>query len=136
MKLNDIVKHNNTLGKLVKDDKGNLLFLPVNFGRYSYYQLDIATENNIEETTHKEKIEYLKLEFSWGRITNVYCVGEYIIFEYINSPNGEILYHAYIDYENVPTSYLTLDQCLIGTIAYKYEDNDRAARYFYKMIGM
>jgi len=55
MKLNDIVKHNNTLGKLVKDDKGNLLFLPVNFGRYSYYQLDIATENNIEETTHKEK---------------------------------------------------------------------------------
>jgi len=137
MKSGDIVKHNNILGKLVKDDKENFLFLPVNFGRYSYSQLDVVTENSIEETTHEEKIHYLRLEFNWGVVTNVYCVGEYIIFEYINSPNGEILYHAYIDYKNIPVSYHTLDRCLVGTIAYKYDgDDSKAAKYFYNMIGM
>ena len=137
MKSGDIVKHNHVLGKLVKDDKGNLLFLPVNFGRYSYHELDVVTENSIEETTHNEKIDYLRLEFNWGVVTNVYCVGEYVIFEYISSLNGETLYHAYIDYKSIPASYHTLDRCLVGTIVYKYDgDDSKAANYFYKMIGM
>ena len=140
MKSGDIVKHNHVLGKLVKDDKGNLLFLPVNFGRYSYSQLDVVTENNIEETTHEEKIDYLRLEFNWGIVTNVHCVGEYVIFEYISNSKdskGITFYHAFMDYKNISISYHTLDQCLIGTIAYKYDGiNSKAANYFYKMIGM
>jgi len=140
MKSGDIVKHNHVLGKLVKDDKGNFLFLPVNFGRYSYSQLDVVTETNIDETTHNEKIDYLRLEFNWGVVTNVYCVGEYVIFEYISNSKdrkGVTFYHAFMDYKNISISYHTLDQCLVGTIAYKYDGgNSKAANYFYKMIGM
>jgi len=138
-----IVKHENQLGQLVKGENQDLLFHPAGFGRYSYSELTIATEENIEETTHDEKVKYLKQDFSWGEIIKVHSIGEYVIFEYINGYDlknegiTNICFHAYINYRNISVSYDSLDSCLVGTIAYKFDGaNSQAAGYFEKMVGM
>jgi len=140
---NAIVKSGNQLGQLVKGENQDLLFHPAGYGRYSYSELVTATEENIEETSHDEKVEYLKQDFNWGEIIKVHTVGEYVIFEYINGYDlkhekvKNICFHAFINYRNISRSYNSLDSCLVGTIAYKFDGaNSQAAGYFEKMIGM
>jgi hypothetical protein len=143
MKYGDIIKFNGKLGEVVTDDKNNFLFHPAGFGSYYYNQLQVITEGDITETTQEEKIEYLKQEFVWGEIINTYIIGEYVIFEFIESytlknEGKEVRhFHAYINYKDISISYNSLDYCLIGTIAYKYDGaNSQAAKFFERMINL
>jgi len=142
MKYGAIVKHNDQLGELVTED-GKFYFHPVKYGNYYCSDLTEATEENIQETSHEEKIEYLKQEFPWGEIIKVHTIGEYIIFEYIsgydfkNEGNTVIMFHAYMNYKNISRSYHSLDSCLIGTLAHKYDGaNSQAATFFKRMVKM
>jgi len=142
LKYGAIVKHNDQLGELVTED-GKFYFHPVKYGNYYCSDLTEATEENIQETSHDEKVEYLKQEFPWGEVTKVHNIGEYVIFEYIsgydlrNEGKTVIAFHAYMDYQNISCSYETLDSCLIGTLAYKYDGaNSQAAKFFRRMVKM
>ena len=138
-----IVKHNGQLGKLVRGDEKKLFFLPAGYGRYSCSELDEATESNVQETSHSEKVEFLKQDFSWGEVIKVHTVGEYLIFEFIDGyelkehGKKEISFHAFINYQNVSRSYNSLDSCLVGTLAYKYDGaNSQADKFFSRMVKM
>ena len=142
LKYGAIVKHNDQLGELVTRDE-KFYFHPVKYGNYYCSNLDEVTEKNVQETTHNEKVEYLKQEFPWGEIIKVYNIGEYVIFEYINGYDLEregktvIAFHAYMNYRNLSYSYNSLDSCLIGTIARKYDGaNSQAAKFFERMVKM
>lgn len=141
LKSGEIVKHNNQLGKLVRGDEKKLFFLPAGYGRYSCGELDEATESNVQETSHNEKVEFLKQDFSWGEVIKIHTVGEYVIFEFIrgyelkNKGEKVINFHAFINYKNVSLSYNSLDSCLVGTIAYKHDGaNSQAAMFFERMV--
>jgi hypothetical protein len=147
MKVSEIVKYNGVLGELVKDDKGNFLFHPVNFGRYYYNELDIVTENDLEETTFDEKVDYLKKEFSWGEVLEVHSIAEYIIFKYKEKKSNHISdeayekedhisYHSYTNFKDDSMGYATLDQAIIGVISSKYDGSDRAFGYICRMLDM
>lgn len=137
MKYGEIVKHNGLIGKLVTDDKKNFLFLPAGFGRYSYSQLDIVTKDNLEKATFEEKVKYIQKDFSWGEIVYTHIIGKYVIFEYKTKGEPETSFHPYINFKDISHSYNTLDQAIIGVIAYNYDGaNSQAAGYFYKMVGM
>lgn len=142
LKSGTIVKHENQLGKIIKD-KDRLLFAPV--GQYvrSYEDLKEVTEENAKEVNSIERIEYMKKDFSWGEVTKVHTVGEYIIFEFISGyelkEEGKtvIMFHAYINYQNIGVSYHSLDSCIVGTIAYKYDGaNSQAGKFFERMVEM
>jgi len=138
-----IVKHNNQLGKLTRGAEKKLYFVPAKYYVQSWEDLTVITEENVQDTTHDEKVEFLKNDFTWGDVIKTYTVGEYVIFEYIDGYDLEhekvknIRFHALINYQTVSISYHSLDSCLIGTIAYKFDGaNSQAAGYFEKMIGM
>ena len=116
MKYGDIVKYKGNLGKLVTDDKNNFLFHPVKHGRYSYSELDIVTENDIEMASFDECISYIEQEFVWGRIIKTHCVSEYQIIEYSPERAGGISYHTYINFKDTNTSNDSLDGALITAI--------------------
>ena len=81
-------------------------------------------------------LEKIKKEFPWGTIINTHIIGEYQVIEYIDEEN-RTFFHPYINYKDISHAYDTLEQALIGVIAYKYEGaNSHAAGYFCKMIGM
>jgi len=141
-----IVKHNNKLGKIIKGDE-KLLFIPAGVYVRSYDDFEVVTEDDVNvnmfEANHEERIEYMKQDFTWGEVIKVHTIGEYLIFEYINDYDLKnegkkvIAFHAYINYQNISRSYDSLDSCIIGTIAYKFDGaNSQAAGYFEKMIGM
>lgn len=147
MEVKEIVKYKGVLGQLVRGEKKDLLFHPVNFGRYYYSQLDAVTENDLEEATFDEKVEYLKKEFSWGEVLEVHSIGEYIIFKYKEKKSdhisdeayekeNHISYHSYTDFKDDCRGYATLDQAIIGAISSKYDGSDRAFGYICRMLDM
>ena len=81
--------------------------------------------------------------YVWGQVVNVHRVGEYAIIEYVNVENtspdfGKHFFHPAIWTDRfAETSYLSLDETLVGVIAYKHDgDNSHAAYYFFKMVGI
>lgn len=147
MEVKEIVKYKGVLGQLVRGEKQDLLFHPVNFGRYYYSQLDTVTENDLEETTFDEKVEYLKKEFSWGDVLEVHSIGDYIIFKYKEKKSNHIsneayekenniFYHTYTKFKDDSKGYPTLDQAIIGMVSSKYDGSDRAFGYICRMLDM
>ena len=132
------IKSSRELGIIKFDENSNMKFLSANEEKQSCYcsdDLPIIQENNIIQATHDEKIEYLKQIFSWGEITQVYSMGEYIIFKYI-SPEGT-MYYPYINYKDVGRSYDKLDQAIVGLITYKYDgENTQADRLICNMLNI
>ena len=55
-----IVKHNNQLGKLARGAEKKLYFVPAKYYVQSWEDLDTVTEENTQDTTHDEKVEFLK----------------------------------------------------------------------------
>ena len=135
MKENDIVIYKGQIGRIVTSDK-KFKFKPcIITGNCYYSDLDTVTDDDVQETTHEEKIEYLKAVFVWGDVINVHCIGEYQIIE--AEYNGEVDYYGYIDYNDTRFSYKSLDEALIGIISIKYEGRETTAPYYFaKMIGM
>lgn len=134
MKYGDIVVYKNEIGKVVTSD-GLFKFKPCNSGSCYYSDLDAITEDDVREATHEEKIELITKEYTWGDAVNVHCIGEYQIVEAIKK--GETHYHGYINYNDINTSYSSLDSALVGCIGTKYEGgNGKAAMYFCKMIDL
>lgn len=135
MRNNDIVIYKGQIGKIVTSDK-EFKFKPCTITGSCYYSdLDTVTDDDVQKTTHEEKIEYLKTVFTWGNVINVHCIGEYQIIE--AEYNGEIDYYGYIDYNDIHFSYKSLDEALIGIIGIKYDGGEtKAPYYFAKMIGM
>ena len=136
MKNGDIILYKNKLGTVIKR-KDDHVFLPCGYGRYNLELLEKITESDIREATHDEKIEFMKSEFSFGKVINIHCVGEYQIVEYKSKINDKTYYHGYINYRSIHMSYDSFDAALIGCIGHKYEGNDgKADIYFCKMIGL
>ena len=136
MKYGDIVVYNNKVGTVVKD-KDNFKFLPCNYGRCYFSNLDTITDDDIQEATHDEKLELIEEEFSWGRVVKIHCIGEYQIVEYVDRRDHTTRYHGYINYTDASNSYSSLDAALVGCVGCKHEGRGgRAAMYFEKMIGL
>lgn len=136
MKENDIVVHKGQIGKIVTSDK-KFKFKPCSITESCRYsELDTVTDDDdVQETTHEEKIEYLKAAFVWGNVINVHCIGEYQIIE--AEYNGEVEYYGYINYNDLHFTYKSLDAALIGIIGIKYDGRETTAPYYFaKMIGM
>jgi len=82
--------------------------------------------------------------YIWGRVTNVWKIGDYGILEYIDDEGKEIesiRYHPFIveknGWKDTNNSYLTMEEALVGVIAYRFDGlNSQAAGYFAKMIGL
>ena len=91
--------------------------------------------------------------YVWGEVQNVHKIGDYAVIEYIvnrGEDAGETRFHPALwtdqykqhhgnlfYWQDTNTSYMTLEEAVIGVIAYKYDGlNSQAARYFYKMIGL
>ena len=135
MKENDIVIYKGQIGKIVTSDK-KFKFKPCTITGSCYYSdLDTVTADDVQETTHEEKIEYLKAVFVWGDVINVHCIGEYQIIE--AEYKGNVEYHGYINYNDIHFSYTSLDEALIGLIGIKYDGRETTAPYYFaKMVGM
>lgn len=134
MKSGDIVVYSGNIGRVVVSDK-LFKFKPCNSGSCYYSELDTIIESDIREATQEEKLQLIASEYTWGKVVNIHCVGEYQIVESIK--DNEIHWHGYIDYKDTHVSYSSLDSALVGCIGIKYEGgNGRAAMYFNKMVGM
>ena len=116
MKYGDIVRYKGKLGELVTDDKKNFLFHPVKHGRYSYSELDVVTENDIEVASFDDCISYIEQDFVWGEVVKTHCIGEYQIIEYKPKREDTISYHGYINFKDTNTSNNSLDSALISLI--------------------
>lgn len=87
-------------------------------------------------------------KFTWGSIIEIMDIGPYTIASYHphKNDNGRISsqiidvdrtqFHGWVDGENSHRAWLSLDEALVGLIAYRAEGpNSRAADYFKKMIA-
>lgn len=133
----------NQLGKIVRDhnDKNKWRFLPVNYGRYYTNQLLEITAKDVRPANYDERVMYLKKEFSCGTILRVHEIGEYLIFEYIedtdfvkNGKKAQHLFAAYVDLQDLHNIYHTLDQAIVGCIAYKHTNDTMAGYYLFKLL--
>lgn len=87
--------------------------------------------------------------FPWGPIQQVHQISGIQIVEYLAdnstianpsehtySEHGQPRFHPYLDGRDMGMSFTTLDNALVGAIAYRREGpNSRAATYFNRMTG-
>lgn len=136
MKYRDIVVYKNQIGTVVKSEN-EFKFHPCKYGCCDFSELDTITDADVREATSDEKLELIREEFTWGRVIDIHCIGEYQIVEYEDKRTNEHLWHGYINYSDTNASYYSLDSALIGCIGRKYEGaNGKAAMYFEKMIEL
>lgn len=131
-----IVVSNGVKGKVLTNS-GVEYFYPAKKGRYNYEELSKLEDINYREGTFEDKIEYIKADFSWGRIINVHTIGEYQIIEYMprNDKENKVLFHPYIKFNDTHTSYETLDKAITGVIFEKYEGHmNQLNFYVWRMI--
>jgi len=77
--------------------------------------------------------------FVWGTVNYIHVIGKYSIVEYLSNTRGmenKTYFHSYIKNRDTNHSYLTLEEAIIGVIAYEYDGpNSQAAYFFGKMLG-
>lgn len=78
--------------------------------------------------------------FPWGKIDDVHCLLEYEIVEFTpKDPEtwpAPVMYLPYVGGRDTGETYKTLDQALVGAIAYKYSPHTVAALYACKVLGI
>lgn len=141
MQVNDIVKFNGELGKVIQpqSEVNVLRFLPCNYGTYYRDDLHIVTFEDLTETTFEEKVKFIETEYHWGKVVKTHCVGDYQIIEDKREYNGkeEICFHLYINFVDRHISYESIDKALIGAICCKYDGCDeRLSGYINKALNM
>ena len=136
MKYGDIVVYKNQIGTVVKSEN-DFKFHPCNYGSCYFSELDTITDADVREATPDEKLELIREEFTWGKVIDIHCIGEYQIIEYEDKNTHEIFWHGYVNYEDTNCAYSSLDSALIGCIGIKNEGlGGRASMYFERMIGL
>ena len=126
-----------TVGKVITGEydetKGIELFYPADQGRYYENELDQLKDLEYTEGSQEDYIEYIELDFGFGRANRTHVIGEYQIIEY-TCPDGT-MFAPYINYERIGRSYDILDEALTGVICYKYDGaNSQANKFLWKMI--
>jgi hypothetical protein len=97
-------------------------------------------------TTDLFKIEMDGEPFSWGRVVQVHHISNYAVIEcYPWKTKGSIVevgipdlskkeYHSYVDKKPTNTCYETLDQAIVGCIAYKVEGSNHKMDYYFSLM--
>ncbi len=140
MKTN-IIRYKGQLGTSISDYNNPEIqkFLPINYGRYYTEKLETIDENHLTEVSFESKIMFIEETFHWGQVIKTHIIGEFQIIEYeaiFNGKNQGIRFHPYINFCDIGNSYYSLDEAIIGVIAYKYDGcNSQAASFFNRMIG-
>lgn len=135
----EIIKYKGKLGTIVDDYENKEIkrFYPVKYGRYYSCDLEIIDNSLVQETTHEEKLEYIRQDYVWGEVVKIHCISDYQIIESIDKQDKNTMYSCYVNYNSISTSSDTLDNAIIICMAKKYDgNNSQAAYYFSKMIGM
>lgn len=136
----NIIKYNGQLGSIVNDynNKEVKRFLPCRYGSYHSKDLEIINFDKVEETSFEEQIKYIEKQYNWGQVIETHTIGEYQIIEAVEKgSNSKRLFSAYLNFKSISCSYYSLDEALVGLLAYKYDGcNSRADGYFCKMIGL
>ena len=106
----------------------------------------------MSETTKIKELRHGNWNFSWGKIIRIEEIGiagdvnfSIVVFhpwktkgctvETGRPDYDKIYFHGYVNDEDTHESYLSLEEALVGCVAYKREGfNHRADRYFFKMI--
>lgn len=80
--------------------------------------------------------------FTWGEVIRIHTIGEYDIVEFYRwdekgkADTTDISFHCYLNGKSVSQSWSSLDEALVGLIAYKHEGpNSKAATYFMRMLA-
>lgn len=147
LKARDIVVREGVLGRVIEGysgkGEGKFLFLPANYGTYDQDELETVTADDVEETTVKEKIDYLMEDFTWGVVNHTEIInrGEYVIFKYIekgkNKAEGKTMYAMYLNFESTGVIAPSLDTALISLLVRKYQGvNSQAGLMFERMLEM
>ncbi len=91
--------------------------------------------------------------YVWGEVQKVHIIGDYGVIEYISDygqATGMTFFHPVLwtdkfkehhnnefYWEDLNTSYHTLEEAIVGAIAYKHDGlNSHAGYYFSRMIGL
>ena len=85
-------------------------------------------KRNFTKTTKLNKIRD-GFPFTWGELIKIHTIGEYDIIEYFDKDEDgkttiTIQFHLYVFNEDTCRSYDSLDEALLGAIAYKYEGSN------------
>lgn len=99
-----------------------------------------------EQLSLDDAKHYLASGYVWGKVKAVHVIGDYQIVEYhprnCGRGNRGIDYetthfHPYIDWIDTNRSYTTLEEAMVGMVAYRFDgNNSQAAMYFSRMIGL
>lgn len=138
------VKYNGKVGIVVAGKfEGEFRFYHEPDYPRGYYtqELPIITSADVTVPTAEEKINYQKLVFSWGEVTDVVDIdGEYQIFKYKSryvEDQDATIYACYMNYFPIGRSEDFFDLALVTLLAYKYEGaNSQATGYIYRMLEM
>jgi len=65
--------------------------------------------------------------FVWGKITERHIVGPYEIVEHIQKHDGHTGFHVYVNSKDTNRNYRTLDEALLGAIAFRNLSNPNVA---------
>lgn len=95
MKYGDIVVYKNQIGTVVKSEN-DFKFHPCNYGSCYFSELDTITDADVREATPDEKLELIREEFTWGKVIDIHCIGEYQIIEYESKIAPKHLWNTYI----------------------------------------
>lgn len=129
-----VVKSDGTMGRVLTNKDLEYLY-PVNYGRYTYDELERLDEIDYREATFEEKVKYIEKSFSWGKVLNIHLIGDYQIIEYIERGEERRLFHGYFRFNDMHTSYETLDKALTGVIFERYEGpSSQLNSYVWRML--
>lgn len=87
--------------------------------------------------------------FPWGPIQHIHRIGRYEVVEYLRdasnmhsddpdrTKHGTLHFHPFVDGIDTSRSYRTIEEAVVGAIAYAYDGvNSQAATYFSRMIAL
>lgn len=55
-------------------------------------------------------------KWAWGGAPVVHEIGPYSVVESVDEKDGRILFHPYVNGKDTNTSYMTLDQAILGAM--------------------
>lgn len=119
-----VVKDNGELGRVIENRSDKVkYFYPVGYGRYTLDELETLNEINYREASFDEKIEYIKANFTHGKVLNVHIIGIYQIVEF-EALSGKVLFQSFFRFNDKYTCYESLDKAITGVIFERYEGSD------------
>lgn len=82
--------------------------------------------------------------FPWGPIDKIHEIGEYQIIEYREDKSGfnrdawethnRTVFHPYVNGKDSHESFVTLDEAIVGAIAFKNQGAHSSAAYYASLI--